>query len=303
MPANPVIRFFSLSRLRIRPYLSKTSFRRDSKTGPFVNILLPCVIVIANWRAIMKKLIILSISLAVSLTVLSLADSFRDKQQDYPRVRTARLHVEQRLDSLYKAHDINRDSLRIFIRVFKRSEMLEVWAANEGEPMSLLRSYDFAAFSGGLGPKRRQGDRQIPEGIYYIDRFNPASSYHLSLGLNYPNKSDRKRATSQDPGGDIFIHGNAVTIGCIPIGDAAIEELYTIAVDARAAGQTHIPVHIFPFHLTDEELKVATSPALRPSERHRPFWLELKPIYDAFERTHRVLTVDIDADGVYRVSK
>ena len=241
------------------------------------------------------------VAIVILIAGMSSARSFHDDQQRYPRVRNARQHNQGRIDSLYKAHEINRDSLRIFLRALKRERSLELWGANVSDSMTLLRSYRFTAYCGELGPKRQQGDLQIPEGVYYIDRFNPASRLHLSLGINYPNKSDRIRATSRNPGGDIFIHGNAVTIGCIPIGDDAIEELYTVAVDAKSAGQSRIPVHIFPFHITAVNMKPATDPTSRPTEQHWSFWLELKKIYDAFERTHRVPAVTIDSAGVYGV--
>ncbi|MFC7667854.1 murein L,D-transpeptidase family protein [Hymenobacter humi] len=105
----------------------------------------------------------------------------------------------------------------------------------------------------------------MPEGFYQIDRFNPKSEYHLSLGLNYPNAADLALG-EPDPGGDIFIHGGEVTIGCLPITDIGIEEVYLIAVAARAAGQTLIPVHIFPFPLTESEL------ARRTASPNYAFW-------------------------------
>ena len=96
----------------------------------------------------------------------------------------------------------------IFLRVFKREGRLELWARKGGVPFRLIRSYAITQSSGKPGPKRREGDLQVPEGFYEIDRFNPESSYHLSLGLNYPNASDRLRS---DPAAarclDIFVHG------------------------------------------------------------------------------------------------
>jgi murein L,D-transpeptidase YafK len=100
--------------------------------------------------------------------------------------------------------------------------------------------------SGAMGPKRMEGDYQVPEGFYYINEFNPNSLYHLSLGLNYPNASDRILSDSSRPGNNIYIHGNCVSTGCIPISDVPIEELYYIASNVKAQGQDFIPVHVFP---------------------------------------------------------
>ncbi len=231
------------------------------------------------------------------------ATGFRDEQQEYPRVRTARQNTETALNSLYTAAGLKRDSAKIFLRILKHERILEVWAGEEvSDSLRLLASFGMTAYCGRLGPKRAQGDFQIPEGIYHIDRFNPASSYHLSLGINYPNKSDRKRTTASHPGGDIFIHGSAVTIGCVPIGNAAIEQLYIMAVDARNAGQERIPVHIFPCRMNSDKnqqmLKLL-------SEDYGPpmaLWNELTAVYKAFEKGRRLPKVEIDRNGSYSVS-
>jgi murein L,D-transpeptidase YafK len=182
------------------------------------------------------------------------------------------------------SHHIEPGRLEVFVRVFKIGRKVEVWGRNQGAAgFELLRTYPVAACSGGLGPKRREGDGQVPEGFYTINRFNPSSLYHLSLGLDYPNATDRQRGEAK-PGGDIFIHGSNVTIGCVPITDALIEELYVLLVEARSAGQAEIPVHIFPFELNAE--------TLRRYRQHRAygFWQSLRPGYAYFEQ-HRNLSL------------
>lgn len=112
----------------------------------------------------------------------------------------------------------------------KEERQLEVYARKAGN-FVLLKSYPFTAFSGRLGPKLKEGDRQIPEGIYKIEYLNPNSAYYLSMKVSYPNAFDLQKSRFTDPkelGGDIFIHGKAVTIGCIPVGDPAIEELFLL---------------------------------------------------------------------------
>src|SRR6185436_20905744 len=98
-------------------------------------------------------------------------------------------------------------------------------------------TYKVCQQSGTTGPKRVEGDYQVPEGFYYINEFNPNSNYHLSLGLNYPNASDRLLSDSLRPGGNIYIHGNCVSTGCIPVNDEQIEEIYIITSSAKAQGQ------------------------------------------------------------------
>lgn len=115
----------------------------------------------------------------------------------------------------------------------KEEKRLEVWA-EAGGGWRLLRSYAVLAASGGPGPKLRQGDLQVPEGLYRLTVFNPNSSYHLSVRVDYPNQDDRAAAAAEgrtNLGGDIYIHGKAVSIGCLALGDPAIEELYLLLAD------------------------------------------------------------------------
>jgi murein L,D-transpeptidase YafK len=132
----------------------------------------------------------------------------------------------------------------------------------------------------------------VPEGFYTINRFNPSSLYHLSLGLDYPNATDRALGEPK-PGGDIFIHGSNVTIGCLPITDALIEELYVLLVEARTAGQAAIAVHIFPFELNAEML------ARYRQHRHYAFWQSLQPGYAYFEQHRRPAPALVPDAGLY----
>jgi murein L,D-transpeptidase YafK len=140
--------------------------------------------------------------------------SFLVAQKKFPRVRQAIAEKDSLLNQLFLAHKIQRNALNVIFVAFKKEKKLEVWAKNKGEAKyQLLQKYAICASSGVLGPKKQQGDRQVPEGIYYINRFNPSSSYYLSLGINYPNNVDKIRSKGLNPGGDIFIHGSCVTIG------------------------------------------------------------------------------------------
>jgi len=127
---------------------------------------------------------------------------------------------------------------KITLVALKKERKLQVYVHKDGQP-KLLKSYHFTSFSGGLGPKLKQGDGQIPEGLYTIENLNPNSNYHLSMRVSYPNDFDRKMAKKDKRtvlGGDIYIHGDNVTIGCIPIGNEAIEELFFLAANALPNG-------------------------------------------------------------------
>ena len=145
----------------------------------------------------------------------------------------------------------------------KNEQLLEVWGELNGQQVH-IKTYPFTAFSGRLGPKFREGDRQIPEGIYGISYLNPNSKFHLSMRINYPNAFDKKMAGKEkrtNLGGDIMIHGSNRTIGCIPIGDDKIEELYFLV---EKVGIKNIKVILSPidFRLTDIKIKTNKHPWL-----------------------------------------
>ena len=178
-------------------------------------------------------------------------------------------------------------------------QQLELWAyADSARGYILIKAYPFTAYCGELGPKRKQGDMQIPEGFYHITDFNPFSNFHLSMGVNYPNASDRILGDQTNPGGDIRIHGSAVTIGCIPIGDNAIEELYTILLDSKDAGH-EVPVHIFPCRFTDStSIEILNVYSLRDSTL-RAFWENLRTGFEFFEDKAELPKISIDSKGRY----
>jgi murein L,D-transpeptidase YafK len=223
--------------------------------------------------------------LLIGLSIVSRpapAQSFKAKQLTFERVRLAYAEKWPTLRRELARKGIDPDRFRLFMRAFKQDEKLEIWLQpTDRKPFMLFKTYAVVASSGGLGPKRTEGDGQVPEGFYHIDRFNPISSYYLSLGLNYPNADDRRLGRAPF-GGDIFIHGSNVTIGCLPLTDDKIKEVYILAVQARQAGQAQIPVHIFPFPLETNRL------ATESSNPNAAFWQTLRPGYAAFEARHRL---------------
>lgn len=231
-----------------------------------------------------------ALTIAVVLTVASVsaaaAGPFETKQRTYERVRGAFERHRDDVERAFRDGGAAWPPRGVFIRAFKLDGVLELWAegakAARGGERVLVRRFAICASSGVLGPKRREGDLQVPEGFYTIDRFNPRSSYHVSLGLDYPNAVDRARAGKEPPGGDIFIHGDCVTIGCMPLEDLPMEWLYVAAVIAKDRGQDTIPVHVFPFRLGTPEADAYSAAA--PPEL-RAFWAVLARGYEAFEAT------------------
>lgn len=163
----------------------------------------------------------------------------------------------------------------IFIRIFKRPAELEIWA-QDADQFKLFKTYPICTYSGDLGPKLQQGDHQAPEGFYFIraHQLNPASSYHLSFNLGYPNAYDRAHSRTGDY---LMVHGDCVSIGCYAMTDPAIEEIYTLLSAALEAGQPFVRVHIFPFPLTDKAL------GRHKDSKWNKFWNNLAEGYRWFE--------------------
>lgn len=231
------------------------------------------------------------------------SDSFKESQLKYSRVRQAYKDKESSILALLKDNQIDRDELKIYLRAFKNEKQIELWGKNSSDTKySLIKTYEICQTSGKLGPKRKQGDMQIPEGFYHIDRFNPYSNFYLSLGINYPNKSDRILGVKNKLGGDIFIHGACVTIGCLPITDDQIKELYIFCIEAKNNGQLKIPVTIFPSKLTDNEYKRLTD-KYKSDSNNIGLWTDLKKGYQIFNETKQLPSIGFLNSGRHNVNK
>lgn len=169
----------------------------------------------------------------------------------------------------------------VFIRIIKQENAVEVFLKSKSSnTFSLLHTYHIAAMSGSLGPKKKEGDKQAPEGFYYVPyrSLNPASNFHLSFDLGYPNTYDKAHDYT---GSFLMMHGSNVSIGCFAMTDQAIEEIYTICEAALQSGaQKFFRVHSFPFRMTEENMKQ------NQSNPNYAFWKNLKEGYDYFEQNH-----------------
>ena len=223
--------------------------------------------------------------------------NFLKEQLQFPRVRTAFKNKEIALKEILTKHQIQSFEIDLYLRAFKQEQTLEVWAKPRSEAIyQRIKTYDFCRTSGMPGPKRIEGDGQIPEGFYRISHFNPKSNFLLSLKINYPNTSDRLLSDPDRPGDDIYIHGGCQTIGCIPITNDKIEEVYLLSVLAKEDGG-EIPVHIFPFKMTEREFEKNRL----GFPQYETFWSSLKKGYDAFEKEKKVPHIEISEDGIYEI--
>lgn len=165
----------------------------------------------------------------------------------------------------------------VHIRIFKRERRLEVWLQRAGGRFEKFRDYEICKFSGGLGPKLKEGDRQAPEGFYRVSRaqLNPNSRHHLSFNLGFPNAYDRALGRT---GSALMVHGGCSSIGCYAITDEGVDEVYALVEAALDRGQDAVDVHAFPFELT------ATALAAEGGHTWIGFWRNLKVGYDHFTR-------------------
>ena len=164
----------------------------------------------------------------------------------------------------------------IYIRIFKLESELELWVEKGGR-FERFATYPICLWSGRLGPKLREGDRQAPEGFYTVDaeQLNPNSKMHRSFSLGFPNVFDQAHGRT---GSFLMVHGGCASIGCYAVTDPAVDEIWRMVTAALEQGQVRFPVHAFPFRMSDRALN------FRKGYRWHGFWADLKKGYDLFER-------------------
>ncbi|MDO9000368.1 murein L,D-transpeptidase family protein [Sediminibacterium sp.] len=246
-----------------------------------------------------KKIINISL-LAILISLFSFTanfdNGFKNAQLNNKRVRVAYDNKWVNLQAQLEAKKINKDDFEVYFRIFKLEKEFEVWVKNKSDvKFTLLKTIAICASSGTLGPKRKQGDYQVPEGFYEIATFNPNSSYHLAMKINYPNQSDKLKKTGADAGGDIMIHGNCVTIGCIPLENEPIEEVYVLTTESKNRKNTTQLV-IFPCRLTEKNTQYLNK---NFSVEKNTFWETLKKPFDYFEKNNELPKITISKTGDY----
>lgn len=213
----------------------------------------------------------------------------RDSGREIPSSDRSRKAIEEASRRL--APLLEKEGLRlgspVFLRIFKEESVLEVWVQERRDGrFALFRTYPICTFSGTLGPKQREGDRQSPEGFYLVPpaALNPNSNFHLSFNLGYPNAFDLAHGRT---GSFLMVHGDCVSVGCYAMTDLVIEEIHTLVDAALRNDQESFPVHIFPFRMTPANL------ARHESSEWFSFWSNLKEGYDLFERDRRPPAVQV----------
>jgi murein L,D-transpeptidase YafK len=164
-----------------------------------------------------------------------------------------------------------------YLRIFKREHLLEVWMKASDGRFQLFRSYPICKYSGQLGPKLAEGDRQAPEGFYRVSKqqLNPNSRHHLAFNIGFPNALDQELGRT---GSFLMVHGGCTSVGCYAMTDEQIDEIYAVVEAALEGGQGEVDVSIFPFRMTDTALRATAG------SEWSPFWQNLKEGFDLFER-------------------
>lgn len=259
-----------------------------------------------TWRVAGRPAVAAGLAMLLGLTVAAqgasaLTIELKDVAPD--RIERQRAAADGRLP-LAKTPDISKLDQRLaeagvksgspmLMRIFKETSELEIWI-EKGEQYVLFATYPICHWSGTLGPKLKEGDRQTPEGFYTITnrQIRHLGRWQRAINLGFPNAFDR--AHNRD-GSYILMHGGCSSVGCFAMTNPVIGEIYGLAKAAIRDGQRHIPVHVFPFRMTDTAL------AARASSPWHGFWASLKAGSDSFERTRRPPRVSV-CEGTYRIA-
>ena len=223
--------------------------------------------------------------------------SFLKQQLKYGRVSAAYKEKWPAISKNLKTKGVDSANYKVLIRIFKEEQLLEVWLKSKNADKYVhYGNFDICRGSGEVGPKRREGDLQVPEGFYCVNFFNAFSDYYLGMQIDYPNQSD-KILGKRPYGGQIMIHGNCVTIGCIPITDDKIKELYLLCLFSKGASN-NVCVEGYPFKPTEANMEKAKKTY---DKKLTNFWANLKTVYDYFEKNHKMPLIGVDKAGAYTI--
>jgi murein L,D-transpeptidase YafK len=207
----------------------------------------------------MKRLLTITVLLALSWTACSAEKTIADRVAQFGAA------ADKRLMPYFASAGVSYPPSQVTLIGLKEERQVQLYAAGTNGQYHFIRSYPILAASGNSGPKLREGDAQVPEGFYCIESLNPNSRFHLSLRINYPNAFDRAQAKAEgrtNLGGDIMIHGNAVSIGCLAMGDIAAEDLFVLADRTRLRN-----IHVI---LSPVDFREGKTVEL---SKHAPLWL------------------------------
>lgn len=232
-----------------------------------------------NYR--MRRIVratLLAIALVASLSACVANMALEDLSSGMPQI-SSKMLAEMSKKSM-------KAEAPVMVRIFKQESELEVWKIDGTGRYALLKTYPMCRWSGKLGPKTMDGDRQAPEGFYHVTAgmLNPKSQYYVSFNLGYPNRLESALGYTGDA---LMVHGACSSSGCYALTDQGVGEIYAIVAKALAAGQQRFQVQAYPFRMTAKNM------ALQKGDANMPFWRTLKEGYDAFEISRQQLKVSV----------
>ncbi len=223
--------------------------------------------------------------------------TFKKLQLKNKNPQIAYQEKEKVVQKLLFDNKIDYNTLEVLFRVIKLEQILEVWAKDrqENNKFKLIKTYPLCVTK---NPDTLRGiDLLVPESFYYIAKFNPDNPYFVRMEVNFPNESDKKRGRS---GGDIAIHGGCFSTYCSPFTDDDIKEIYIFAVEAKSKGQKNIPVHNFPFRMTDENMEKYKKIKIYSTDLKRiTNWENMKYGFQYFEKNKTLFDYTVDSKGKY----
>lgn len=226
-----------------------------------------------------------------------------ERQLGNQRVWNARLCSDDQLKQAFQTAQLQYPPRFIYWRAFKKEKQLELWGADSAHHRYRpIKTYRIMNISGNLGPKRSEGDYQVPEGYYHINQYNPYSNFLLSFKISYPNRSDSILGQKGNYGGQIFVHGDTVTVGCLPMNNDIIKELYWCNIQAQGKRDTsyYIPIHIYPCRMHSGNWQYLRNMYNFDVSRLE-FWKNLQEGYNYFELFKKPPELLVDARGKYLV--
>lgn len=246
----------------------------------------------------MKAIRFIFLTILICFPSIIISSQSIAEQLKFSRVKAAYNKHQIFIKNILKLHNANLEQYELHLQCFKAEKEIEVWIKPKAKKQFLfLYTIPICAASGTYGPKERQGDNQVPEGCYAITIYNPYSSYHLSMFIDYPNKADKSRTKTEKRGGAIYIHGNCVSIGCLAIGNEEIEKLYLLSI----GGQGPATIHIYPSRQLMSSLFLENK-LLNFSTKFYPFWMSLAKVYAYFQEYHQLPKLTYDAMGNYLIA-
>jgi murein L,D-transpeptidase YafK len=223
--------------------------------------------------------------------------TFKKLQLRNKNPQTAYQEKEQTVKDLLETNKIDYNTLEVFFRVIKQEQILEVWAKDRqmNKTFKLIKTYQLCVTKN--TDTLRGIDLLVPESFYHIAKFHPADPYFVRMEVNFPNESDRKRGRT---GGDIAIHGGCYSTYCTPFTDDDIKEIYIFAAEAKSKGQKNVPVHNFPFRMTDENVQKFKQVKRYSSDLKKiTNWENMKYGFQYFEKNRKLFDFTVDSKGKY----